>query len=118
MDLRLEGADEIDWVAAYSALEVIARDLRARGLDGQAIGWWTGAELKRFTGTANSLELSASAPGAAGVGTRNPFELRARCQAAFPGTLPVSSVLGRPEAAGQDIGQIERGGLLELRVAA
>jgi hypothetical protein len=48
----------------------------------------------------------------------NPFELRARCWAAFPSTLPVSSGLGRPQAAGQDVGQIERRGLLELRVAA
>jgi hypothetical protein len=48
----------------------------------------------------------------------NPFEFRARCRAAFPGTLPVSSWLGRPEVAGQDVGQIERSGLLELGVAA
>jgi hypothetical protein len=48
----------------------------------------------------------------------NPLELRAWCWAAFPSAPPVSSGLGRPEAAGQDVGQIERLGLLELRVAA
>jgi hypothetical protein len=48
----------------------------------------------------------------------DPFELRARCRATFPGTLPVLSGLGRPEVAGQDVGQIERRGLLELCVAA
>jgi hypothetical protein len=36
----------------------------------------------------------------------------------LPSTLPVSSGLGRPDVAGQDVGQIERSGLLELRVAA
>jgi hypothetical protein len=45
------------------------------------------------------------------------FELRAWCWA-FPSTLRALSGLGRPGAAGQDVGQIERRGLLELRVAA
>lgn len=52
----LEGDDEIDWVAAYSALEVIEHDLRDRGLDGQALGWWTKKERNDFTATANSVE--------------------------------------------------------------
>jgi hypothetical protein len=48
----------------------------------------------------------------------NPLEFRAWCWAAFPRALPVSSGLGRAEVAGQDVGQIDRLGLLELRVAA
>jgi hypothetical protein len=55
--LMLKGDDEIDWVAGYSALEVIEQDLRGRGLDGQALGWWTKKERNDFTATANSVEV-------------------------------------------------------------
>jgi hypothetical protein len=57
VDRMLEGDEEIDWVAAYSALEVIEQDLRSRGLDGQALGWWTKKERNDFTATANSVEV-------------------------------------------------------------
>lgn len=57
VNLMLDGDDEIDWVAAYAALEVIEQDLHARRLDGQDLGWWSKAERQRFTRTANSPEL-------------------------------------------------------------
>jgi hypothetical protein len=57
VDRMLEGDEEIDWVAAYSALEVIEQDLRSRGLDGQALGWWTKKERYDFKATANSVEV-------------------------------------------------------------
>jgi hypothetical protein len=57
VDLMLAGDEEIDWVAAYAALEVIEQDLANRQVDGQALGRWTGAERGRFTGTANSAAL-------------------------------------------------------------
>jgi hypothetical protein len=56
VDLMLEGDDEIDWVAGYSALEVVEEDLKARGLNGRALGWWTKSEYKDFAATANSVE--------------------------------------------------------------
>jgi hypothetical protein len=52
----LEGDDEIDWVAGYSALEVIEQDLKSRSLDGPQLGWWTAKERDNFTATANSVE--------------------------------------------------------------
>lgn len=57
VNLMLEGNDEIDWVAGHSALEVIEQDLRSRGLEPGALGWWTNAERKNFTATANSVEV-------------------------------------------------------------
>jgi hypothetical protein len=57
IDLMLVGDNEIDWGAGYSALEAIEQDLHDRGLDGRDLGWWTRAEHRRFTGTANSIEL-------------------------------------------------------------
>ncbi len=56
LDLMLVGNEEIDWVAGYAALEIIEQDLRARGVDGHALGWWTKAERQRFKATANSPE--------------------------------------------------------------
>ncbi|MEK6327613.1 MAG: hypothetical protein AABM66_08860 [Actinomycetota bacterium] len=56
IDLMLVGDEEIDWVAGYAALEIIDQDLRARGVDGHARGWWTKAERTRFNATANSPE--------------------------------------------------------------
>lgn len=56
IDLMLVGDEEIDWVAGYAALEIIEQDLRARGVDGGALGWWTKAERTRFKATANSPE--------------------------------------------------------------
>ena len=55
--LMLEGDDEIDWVAGYSALEAIKHDLGGRQLDGKKLGWWTDAELRNFKATANSVEV-------------------------------------------------------------
>jgi hypothetical protein len=57
IDEMLAGDDEIDWAAAFSALEVIEQDLHGHGVTGQDLGWWTGAERDRFRGTANSVEL-------------------------------------------------------------
>jgi hypothetical protein len=56
VELMLEGDEEIDWGAAYSALEAIEHDLHCRGVDGRALGWWTPAERKDFKATANSAE--------------------------------------------------------------
>jgi hypothetical protein len=52
----LVGDDDIDWAAGYSALEVIEEGARRRGLNGQALGWWTATERKRFRQMANSVE--------------------------------------------------------------
>jgi hypothetical protein len=60
IDEMLVGDEEIDWGAAYSALEVIEHDLHDRGLDGQDLGWWTGTERDRFRATANSVEVLGS----------------------------------------------------------
>lgn len=57
IDLMLEEDDEIDWVAAYSALEVIEQHVRTRGLTGHALGWWTKTERDNFRATANSVEV-------------------------------------------------------------
>ena len=57
IDEMLAGDDEIDWGAAYSALEVIKQDLHGQGLTGRGLGWWTGGERDRFRATANSVEV-------------------------------------------------------------
>lgn len=57
VDLMLRDDEDIDWVAAYSALEIIEQDLRARGESGPDLGWWTKAERNDFTATANSVEV-------------------------------------------------------------
>jgi hypothetical protein len=57
LDLMLEGDEEIDWGAAYSALEVIEHDLHDRGLKGQDLGWWTAKEKEDFRATATSVEV-------------------------------------------------------------
>jgi hypothetical protein len=56
VELMLEGDTQIDWGAAYSALEAIEHDLHDRGVDGRALGWWTTQERKDFRATANSAE--------------------------------------------------------------
>jgi hypothetical protein len=56
VELMLEGDDQIDWAAAYSALEAIEHDVGNRGVDGGALGWWTPRERKDFRATANSAE--------------------------------------------------------------
>ena len=56
VELMLEGDEEIDWAAGYSALEVIDQYARRRGASGQALGWWTRKEFDRFTQMANSVE--------------------------------------------------------------
>jgi hypothetical protein len=57
IDLMPEGDHEIDWVAAYSAVEAIEQDLTRRHMDGVALGWWTNAERDKFRATANSVEV-------------------------------------------------------------
>lgn len=57
VDEMLAGEEEIDWGAAYSALEVIEQDLKERGLKGQDLGWWTAKERDNFRATANSVEV-------------------------------------------------------------
>lgn len=57
VDLMLRGHDEIDWVAGYAALEVVEQDLRHRGFDGPALGFWNKKELRGFKATANSPEV-------------------------------------------------------------
>jgi hypothetical protein len=56
VELMLEGDEQIDWGAAYSALEAIEHDLHARGIDARALGWWTKREREDFKATANSAE--------------------------------------------------------------
>ncbi len=56
VELMLEGDEEIDWAAGYSALEVIDQYARRAGVSGQDLGWWTRAEFQRFTQMANSVE--------------------------------------------------------------
>jgi hypothetical protein len=56
VDHMLEGDAQIDWGAAYSALETVEHDLHARGVDGRALGWWTRREREQFRSTANSAE--------------------------------------------------------------
>ena len=56
VELMLEGDEQIDWGAAYSALETIEHDLDNREVDGSALGWWTSRERKDFRATANSAE--------------------------------------------------------------
>ncbi len=53
----LAGEEDIDWGAAYSALEVIEHDVQDRGLRGQDLGWWTAKERDDFRATANSVEV-------------------------------------------------------------
>jgi hypothetical protein len=56
VELMLEGDEEIDWAAGYSALEVIDQHARRLGVSGQVLGWWTRNEFERFTQMANSVE--------------------------------------------------------------
>jgi hypothetical protein len=56
VELMLEGDTQIDWGAAYSALEAIEHDLQQRGVDGRALGWWTRSERRDLRATANSAE--------------------------------------------------------------
>ena len=56
IELMLEGDDDIDWAAGYSALEVVDQYARRLGESGQALGWWTRNEIERFTQMANSVE--------------------------------------------------------------
>lgn len=57
VDLMLVGDEEIDWVVAYSALEIIEQNLKNRGLRAQDLACWTRGELERFRATANSPEV-------------------------------------------------------------
>ena len=51
----LEGDEQIDWGAGYSALEAIEHDLSAHGV-GHVRGWWTNKERENFKKTADSAE--------------------------------------------------------------
>jgi len=53
VDLMLVGDEDIDWSAAYSALEAIDADTRSRGADPD---WYSKAQRKRFNQTANSID--------------------------------------------------------------
>jgi hypothetical protein len=57
VDLMLTDDDEINWSAAYAALETIEHELEGHGVDGQALGWWSKAERGAFRATANSPEV-------------------------------------------------------------
>jgi hypothetical protein len=46
VELMLEGDEQIDWGAAYSALEAVEHDLHSRGVDGSDLGWWTRHERR------------------------------------------------------------------------
>jgi hypothetical protein len=65
----LEDDEDIDWGAAYSALEAIEYDLHDRGFDGRTLGWWAGREREDFKATANGAEALgvAARHGAGGV---------------------------------------------------
>jgi hypothetical protein len=69
LEQMLEGDEQIDWGAAYSALEAVEHDLHDRGVDGHALGWWTRRERESFKATANSAEAlgAAARHGAGGV---------------------------------------------------
>ena len=51
VDLMLVGDEDIDWSAAYAALETIEADAGDARRD-----WYSTAQRRRFTGTANSVE--------------------------------------------------------------
>jgi hypothetical protein len=51
VDLMLVGDDDIDWSAAYGALEAIESDAGDARRE-----WYSTAQRRRFTGTANSIE--------------------------------------------------------------
>lgn len=51
IDLMLVGDEDIDWSAAYAALEAIETDAGDTRGD-----WYSTAQRRRFTGTANSIE--------------------------------------------------------------
>lgn len=55
--LMLVGDEDIDWGAAYSALETVEHDLSERGLDARDLGWHSAREREDFTATANSVEV-------------------------------------------------------------
>jgi hypothetical protein len=57
VDLMLRDGEEFNWSAAYAAMEIVESELRAQGVDGQSLGWWSRREMRRFTGTANSPEV-------------------------------------------------------------
>jgi hypothetical protein len=61
LEQMLEGDEQIDWSAAYSAIEAVEHDLRNRGVDGRVLGWWTRREREDFKATANSAEALGAA---------------------------------------------------------
>jgi hypothetical protein len=73
VELMLQGDEQMDWRAGYSALEAIEHDLSARGVDGHARGWWT----KTSTRTSERPPI-APRHSAFGRGTVSPVALRSR----------------------------------------
>ena len=65
VEFTLEGDDQIDWAAGYSALELIEKDTYRRGVSGDELGLWTRKEMQRFNQMANSFE-------AVGIRSRHP----------------------------------------------
>jgi hypothetical protein len=57
VDLMLRDVDQINWSAAYAALEIVQHELRRHGVKGHRLEWWTKGELNDFTATANSPEV-------------------------------------------------------------
>jgi hypothetical protein len=65
VDEMLAGDEEIDWGAAYSALEIIEQDLHERGMNGQDLGWWTAKERGTSEPRRTASRCSASTPATA-----------------------------------------------------
>jgi hypothetical protein len=55
--LGVERQGILDWTAAYSSWEVVREDTTAQGQDPLKLGFWTDAERRAFTGTANSVHV-------------------------------------------------------------
>ncbi len=62
--------DDIDWGAAYTALEIIDYELRLHGVTGTELEWWTKKEREDFKATANAplvLGIRARHGGSSGI---------------------------------------------------
>jgi hypothetical protein len=57
VDLMLRDDGDINWSAAYAALETVEVDLARLGLKGHSLGWWTKGERGDFRATANSPDV-------------------------------------------------------------
>ena len=93
VELMLEGDQEIDWAAAYSALETIEHDLLDRGVDGHALGWWTRRERGDFKATATARRRLVWRRGTEGRAACQSHGCRTRTRA---GTSDASRPTGLP----------------------